>query len=46
MEGYESNVFVSHTGNRVAVLLLNGRTLNDSGDNTAFTAMTQLYCGA
>ena len=46
MEGYESNVFVSHTGNRVAVLLLNGRTLNDSGDNTAFTAMMRLYCSA
>ncbi len=46
MEGYESNVFVSTNGDRVAVLLLNGRTLDDLGDNTAHDAMTLLYCAA
>ena len=46
LNGYETNVLVSGNGDRVAVLLLNGRTANDSGDNTAFEAMRQLYCAA
>jgi D-alanyl-D-alanine carboxypeptidase len=46
LDGFETNVFVSGTGERVAVLLLNGRTADDSGDGTAFRAMNRLYCGA
>ena len=46
LDGYETNVLVSGNGNRVAVLLLNGRTLDDSGDNTAFDTINRLYCNA
>jgi len=46
LDGFEANVFVSGTGKRVAVLLLNGRTADDSGDETAFQAMNRLYCAA
>jgi D-alanyl-D-alanine carboxypeptidase len=46
LDGFETNVFVSGTGERVAVLLLNGRTADDSGDETAFQAMNRLYCAA
>jgi len=46
LAGYETNVLVSGTGDRVAVLLLNGRTADDSGDSTAFDAMNRLYCSA
>jgi D-alanyl-D-alanine carboxypeptidase len=42
--GYESNVFVSGDGRRVAVLLLNGRTADNHGDDVAFAAMQRLYC--
>ena len=45
LDGYETNVLVSGNGNRVAVLLLNGRA-GGSGDNTAFKAMSALYCAA
>jgi D-alanyl-D-alanine carboxypeptidase len=44
--GYETNVFVSGDGNRVAVLLLNGRTADSHGDEVAFEAMRRLYCAA
>ena len=33
-------------GSRVAVLLLNGRTADDHGDDVAFKAMNRLYCAA
>jgi D-alanyl-D-alanine carboxypeptidase len=42
--GYETNVFVSGDGRRVAVLLLNGRTADNHGDEAAFEAMRRLYC--
>jgi D-alanyl-D-alanine carboxypeptidase len=42
--GYETNVFVSGDGRRVAVLLLNGRTVDNHGDEVAFEAMQRLYC--
>ncbi len=42
--GYETNVFVSGDGRRVAVLLLNGRTADNHGDTEAFAAMSRLYC--
>jgi len=45
LDGYETNVLVSGNGNRVAVLLLNGRA-GGSGDNTAFKTMSALYCAA
>ena len=45
-DGFETNVFVSGNGDRVAVLLLNGRTADNSGDAVAFMAMNQLYCAA
>ena len=45
-DGFETNVFVSGNGDRVAVLLLNGRTADNSGDAVAFRAMNQLYCAA
>jgi D-alanyl-D-alanine carboxypeptidase len=44
--GFETNVFVSSDGSRVAVLLLNGRTADSHGDATAFNAMQRLYCAA
>lgn len=46
MDGFESNVFVSGNGNRVAVLLLNGRTADNHGDAMAFDTMNRLYCRA
>jgi D-alanyl-D-alanine carboxypeptidase len=45
-DGFETNVFVSGDGSRVAVLLLNGRTIDSRGDTTAFEAMRRLYCAA
>jgi D-alanyl-D-alanine carboxypeptidase len=45
-EGFETNVFVSGDGSRVAVLLLNGRTADDHGDLVAYEAMRSLYCAA
>ena len=45
-DGFETNVFVSGNGDRVAVLLLNGRTADSSGDAIAFRAMNKLYCAA
>jgi D-alanyl-D-alanine carboxypeptidase len=45
LDGYESNVLVSGNGDRVAVLLLNGRA-GSSGDTTAFDTMSRLYCAA
>ena len=45
-DGFETNVFVSGDGNRVAVLLLNGRTDDDRGDPVAYEAMRRLYCAA
>jgi D-alanyl-D-alanine carboxypeptidase len=44
--GFETNVFISGNGNRVAVLLLNGRTIDNSGDGIAYKAMNKLYCAA
>jgi D-alanyl-D-alanine carboxypeptidase len=46
MEGFETNVYVSGDGTRVAVLLLNGRTWDDHGDTAAYTAMEFLFCAA
>ena len=45
-DGFETNVFVSGDGNRVAVLLLNGRTDDDRGDLVGYEAMRRLYCAA
>jgi D-alanyl-D-alanine carboxypeptidase len=45
-DGFETNVFVSGNGDRVAVLLLNGRTRDNHGDAIAFAAMRRLYCAA
>jgi hypothetical protein len=45
-DGFESNVYVSKDGRRVAVLLLNGRTADNHGDAIAFHAMERLYCAA
>jgi D-alanyl-D-alanine carboxypeptidase len=45
-DGFETNVFVSGNGDRVAVILLNGRTSDSSGDAVAFRAMSSLYCAA
>jgi D-alanyl-D-alanine carboxypeptidase len=44
--GFESNVWVSGDGNRVAVILLNGRTQDSSGDARAVEARRSLYCSA
>lgn len=35
-DGFETNVYVAGDGSRVAVLLLNGRTADDHGDDIAF----------
>jgi D-alanyl-D-alanine carboxypeptidase len=43
---FESNVYVSGDGRRVAVLLLNGRTESGVGDVRAREAMRSLYCAA
>jgi D-alanyl-D-alanine carboxypeptidase len=45
-DGFETNVFVSGDGSRVAVLLLNGRTADGHGDLVAYEAMRSLYCAA
>ncbi len=45
-DGFETNVYVSPDGNRVAVLLLNGRGTNPYPDTLAFEAMHHLYCTA
>ena len=41
--GFKTNVLVSADGDRLAVLLLNGRA-NDSGDDRAGRALGRLYC--
>jgi D-alanyl-D-alanine carboxypeptidase len=45
-DGFETNVLVSRDGKRVAVLLLNGRTADNSGDRAAFVAVQNLFCAA
>ena len=47
-EGGRSYVYSDHTGNHVAVLLLNGarKTTVAMGDHTAEAAARRLYCGA
>jgi D-alanyl-D-alanine carboxypeptidase len=45
-DAYKTNVLVNGDGSRVAVLLLNGRTANGSGDETAAAAALGLYCAA
>jgi D-alanyl-D-alanine carboxypeptidase len=42
--GFKTDVRVSSSGDRVAVLLLNGRA-NESGDNRAGQSIWDLYCG-
>jgi D-alanyl-D-alanine carboxypeptidase len=44
--GFATSVFVSGSGDRAAVLLLNGRVAGDRGDVAAFEAMRRLYCAA
>jgi D-alanyl-D-alanine carboxypeptidase len=43
---YMTNVLVNDDGSRVAVLLLNGRHTDSSGDPIAATAALDLYCAA
>jgi hypothetical protein len=43
---YKTNVLVNDNGSRVAVLLLNGRTVKSNGDPTAAAATLRLYCAA
>jgi D-alanyl-D-alanine carboxypeptidase len=43
---YKSNILVDDNGRRVAVLLLNGRTVSSNGDPTAAAAAFGLYCAA
>jgi D-alanyl-D-alanine carboxypeptidase len=43
---YKTNVLVSGDGSRVAVLLLNGRPDDGSGDETAAAAAFRFYCAA
>jgi D-alanyl-D-alanine carboxypeptidase len=45
-DGYKTNVWVSGDGERVAVLLLNGRAGDDFTDALAGAAMRRLYCAA
>jgi D-alanyl-D-alanine carboxypeptidase len=45
-DAYKSNVLVNDNGSRVAVLLLNGRTVQSNGDTTAAAATLRLYCAA
>ena len=45
-DGFTSSVYVSPDGDRVAVLLLNGRPVGGVGDTTAFNAMRRLFCAA
>ena len=42
--GFKTDVLVSADGERVAVLLMNGRA-GSSGDDKAHRAVWQLYCG-
>ena len=42
--GFKTSVFVSGDGKRVAVLLLNGNTLDNRADTIASAAANQLYC--
>jgi hypothetical protein len=44
--GFETNVYVSGDGSRVAVLLLNGRAQGGDGDARAVEARRSLYCAA
>jgi D-alanyl-D-alanine carboxypeptidase len=43
---WSSSVAVSADGSRVAVLLLNGRTTNSSGDDRYAAALLKLFCAA
>jgi D-alanyl-D-alanine carboxypeptidase len=43
--GFKTSVFVSGDGTRVAVLLLNGNTLDGRADTLAHAAADRLYCG-
>jgi D-alanyl-D-alanine carboxypeptidase len=45
-DAYKTNVLVNDDGSSVAVLLLNGRTANGRGDETAAAAALGLYCAA
>jgi D-alanyl-D-alanine carboxypeptidase len=45
-DAFKTNVLVNGDGSRVAVLLLNGRTANGSGDDTAAARALDLYCAA
>ena len=45
-DAYKTNVLVSGDGSGVAVLLLNGRPDDGSGDETAASAALGLYCAA
>ena len=45
-DGFKTNVWVNGTGTRLAVLLLNGRTSGNDGDQTAGATLRRLYCAA
>jgi D-alanyl-D-alanine carboxypeptidase len=45
-DAFKTNVLVNGDGSRVAVLLLNGRTANGRGDETAAATALRLYCAA
>ena len=45
-DAYKTNVLVNDDGSSVAVPLLNGRTANGRGDETAAAAALGLYCAA
>jgi D-alanyl-D-alanine carboxypeptidase len=45
-DGFETNVLVAGDGSRVAVLLVNGRTADNHGDDIAVNATNRLYCAA
>jgi D-alanyl-D-alanine carboxypeptidase len=44
--GFDTGVIVSPHGDRVAVLLLNGRTADDHGDLIALETLQSLYCAS
>lgn len=44
--GFKTSTFVSGDGTRVAVLLLNGDTVDNRADVTAYAAAKRLYCAA
>ena len=43
---FKTSVFVSGDGSRVAVLLLNGATVDARGDTAAYAAARRLFCAA